>query len=197
MRRLVRSFVALIGLFSCTSVVAQIAPGVRHPDNLAEGVLMSQLMGCIGAASERPTEGLNMPFNPELTGIAEHKALPADLSSLAGEMSEQSRYLALDTPEGQVWLAFDKVARKCIVTAIAPSPEDVRTSLMQLYEGPQSPWQQGEPKAPDGDRFYFWDVKASPQLLMPAVHLETRISTSGEVNSQILIVTEASDPIHK
>ncbi|TMJ12280.1 MAG: hypothetical protein E6G94_14175 [Alphaproteobacteria bacterium] len=119
---------------------AQIAPGIRTPDNVAEAVLMAQLFGCTAAASERLAGGLNAPLAPDLKGVELHSALPPVLAPKVGPLAEGSKVMSLSSPEGSVWMAYDPTARRCVVSALAPDPAAVKAKLMPVFESGRSPW---------------------------------------------------------
>ena len=192
-----RRWTALAVLCSAQGSVAQaqVAPGVRHPDNIAEAVLMAQLFSCTSAASERPAEGLNIPLDSSLTGVANHPSLPDSLAGYVGPLGPNSRILSLDSPEGPVWMAFDPDAKRCVVTGEAVNPGLIREKLMPIFASEESPWNPvAEARSPDGSRAlprYEWRVRATPRLGTPAVHLRATIDIPDVPDQQLLVVTEA------
>ena len=173
---------------------AQIAPGVRLPDNVAEAVLMAQLFGCTSAASGRLAYGLNIPLEADQTNVALHEALPDNLAARVGPLGSESRILSLEAPDGAVWMAFDPAARRCVVTGLAVDPPRIREELMPIFESDRSPWQAAEPAvSADGRRLprYEWRVRATPRLGTPAVHMRATIDLPETPGQQLLITTEA------
>lgn len=163
---------------------AQVAPGLRLPQNLSEGVLMAQLMSCTSAASGRVSEGLTMDLSSGLQSVSLQKSLPADLAAAAGEFGPRSRFMTLDTPEGPTWMAFDPVAFRCVVMARASDPEAVRTKILSLYESERSPWE----RIRSGARpTYKWTVRATPALGTPAMDLLATLNIPSEPK-QILVL---------
>lgn len=187
---------AVLGLAALAGTLhAQIAPGVRTPDNVAEAVLMAQLFGCTSAASERLAGGLNSPLKPDLKGVDMHAALPPALAPKVGPLGEGSKILSLSSPEGDVWMAYDRTARRCVVSALVPDPAAVKAQLLPIFESERSPWKRVRGgKLPAGTTAYQWDVRATPRIGTPAVHLVATVAIPAEPGGQVVITTQASNP---
>lgn len=185
-------FLAMLAPATTRSASAQIAPGVRPPANIAEGVSMAELFGCISAASDRPADGLNMPLDKSLEGVALHEALPASLASKVGKLGSRARILSLATPEGIVWIAFDPEVHACTVTALAADPAGTREKLTSFFESDRSPWRR---TADAGNlTTYEWAVRATPRLGTPAVQLRAVLDIPTEAGQQTIVVTRAVKP---
>jgi hypothetical protein len=176
-------------------VQGQIAPGVRLPSNITDAVMMAHLFSCVGAATDRPANGLNIPLAPDATGVALHKELPTKLRDSVGKMPSEAKFLSLSSPEGDAWVAFDPLAKRCVVTAVVSDPASVKRAAVDAMNHISLP-RLNKPAVRDASNHelptYDWDIAATPRLGTPAVQLRVVIDADGSSARQIALISTAT-----
>jgi hypothetical protein len=190
------SISAVMCVLSCVYAPAnaQIAPGVRQPATVEDAVAMSHLFGCIGAVTDRPTNGLNIALNPTQKGVFIRDNLDVSLKTKLGDLSSSSKFLELQSPEGSAWTIFDPTSKKCSVTAIVKNPQKIGVGIAEMMENIKLPRLESPAVvSSNGQKLptFDWQISGTPKLGTPSVHLRVSIEAIGEAENQIVITSTA------
>jgi hypothetical protein len=171
-----------------TSATAQIAPGVRAPQSVAEAAADAWLFGCFFASAERPAAGLNLGFELAGPGLHSVDAMPdGDLLPLIGALPDRTRIAVLDAPGGQAWMFHDPKSKRCIVVPTPVRAEGVEAAFLKLMAKDWKPV-EGHAGAPAGARVFEQSFGAG--LGRPAVTLRTWFQSASGPSQPPMIVTE-------
>jgi hypothetical protein len=184
-----RSFAlaAAVALASA-SAAAQIAPGVRAPESVADAAAQGWLLGCFFAAADRPAAGLNIGFELAGPGLHAVNAMPdAALLPLIGILPDRARIAVLDAPGGQAWMFHDPKSKRCIVVPTPVSTEGVEAAFLKIMGTEWKPV-EGHSGAPAGARVFEQSFGAA--LGRPAVTLRTWFQAASGPAQPPMIVTE-------
>jgi hypothetical protein len=166
---------------------AQIAPGLRAPENIRGAVAQAWLMGCYFAATDRPAVGLNLPLG-DLAGAGLHAptSIPDDLRAFIDTLADDVRTAVLDAPGGAVWMFFDARSKRC---AIVPQPvtsegiEAEFTTLVRLDNEWRAATREG------GGAAFEQDFQAAPALGRPGGRLRAWYqAAAGPASPQMIVV---------
>lgn len=167
---------------------AQIAPGVRAPESVADAAVDAWMLGCFFAAAERPAAGLNIGFELAGPGLHSVNSMPDDgLRPLIAALPGRTRIAVLDAPGGQVWMFHDPKLKRCIVVPTPVSTEGVEARFLKLMAGDWKPV-EGHVGAPAGARVFEDSFGAA--LGRPAVTLRTWYQAASGPAQPQMIVTE-------
>lgn len=169
---------------------AQIAPGLRAPESVADGVFQAWLMGCFFAASERPAAGLNIGFELAGEGLHEANRIPDDLRPLIMALADHVRVAVLDAPGGEVWMFHDPRNNRCLVATSPADAPGMAETLAGLVER-DGDWRTvaDAEGAPAGATVYEQSFPAAPALRRPAATLRVWYQPAAGTSPQ-MIVTE-------
>lgn len=167
---------------------AQIAPGVRAPESVADAATDAWTLGCFFAAAERPAAGLNIGFELAGPGLHAVNSLPDDdLKPLIYALPDRTRIAVLDAPGGQVWIFHDPKSKRCIVVPTPISTEGVEARFIKLMAKDWKPV-EGHVGAPAGAKVFEDSFPAA--LGRPAVTLRTWYQAAAGPDRPPMIVTE-------
>jgi hypothetical protein len=165
---------------------AQIAPGLRAPTSVRDGVIQAWLMGCYFAATERPAAGLNIDTSMGGPGLHEPRSVPAGLRAFIDTMGDHVRLAVLDAPGGEVWMFYDGRAKRC---TIATNPADAEgiseefASLIRLDNDWRAVTREG------GGAAFEQDFEAAPALRRPGGRLRAWYQAAqGPASPQMIVV---------
>lgn len=179
---------AAAAALASASAEAQIAPGVRAPQSVAEAAADAWMLGCVFAAAERPAAGLNLGFELAGPGLHAVNALPsADLLPLIGTLPDRTRIAVLEAPGGQAWMFHDPKSKRCIVVPTPVSTEGVDAAFLKLMGGDWKPV-EGHGAAPVTAKVFEQSFGAA--LRRPAVTLRTWFQAASGPAQPPMIVTE-------
>jgi hypothetical protein len=121
-------------LWSAPQATAQIAPGLRAPETVADGIEQAHAMACFLAVAGRPFPGLNFDA-PDLMGEGLRKAdVGPDWLSASYPAVSGATLTTLTTGQSDVWIAFDAASARCIIAAQADDTAALREALAgELY----------------------------------------------------------------
>jgi len=186
--RFSRFALAAAAALVCAPAAAQIAPGIRAPESVADAATDAWMLGCFFAAAERPAAGLNIGF--ELAGPSLHavNAMPDDaLRPLIDALPGRTRIAVLDAPGGQVWMFHDPKPKRCIVVPTPVSTEGVEARFLKLMAKDWKPV-EGHAGAPADAKVFEHSFGAA--LGRPAVTLRTWYQAASGPAQPQMIVTE-------
>lgn len=174
MRRLAPLLAAALVMLAGAEARAQVAPGVRAPTSVADGVDQAFGLACFLATAGRPFPGLNMGM--ELAGEGLRQPAPGDYpDDLRPVLDTLGGYDAvwLDAPGGKVWIFFDQRRKRCV---IIPHPLDapgIEEAAREAFAGLGKPLRNRagvyEFKAAGAPRLWFWYQPAKgglPQMVI-------------------------------
>jgi hypothetical protein len=172
---------------TATPAAAQIAPGLRAPTSVRDGVIQAWLMGCYFAATERPAPGLNTDISTGGPGLHMPRSIPAGLSAfMHATLAGHVRIAVLDAPGGEIWMFYDAQAKRC---TIATNPADTQgigdefASLIRL----DNEWR---PAAREGGGGAFeQDFEGAPRLGRTGGRLRAWYqAAAGPASPQMIVV---------
>lgn len=178
---------ACLGLpLTAAPAAAQIAPGLRAPTSVRDGVIQAWLMGCYFAATERPAAGLNIDTSMGGPGLHEPRSMPAGLRAFVDTLGDHVRLAVLDAPGGEVWMFYDGRAKRC---TIATNPVDAEgigdefASLVRLDNDWRAVTREG------GGAAFEQDFEAAPALRRPGGRLRAWYqAAAGPASPQMIVI---------
>lgn len=186
MRRFALFLAALAVPSAALPAAAQIAPGLRAPTSVRDGVIQAWLMGCYFAATERPAAGLNIDTSRGGPGLHEPRSLPTGLRAFIDTLGDHVRLAVLDAPGGEVWMFYDGQAKRC---TIATNPADAEgiseefASLIRLDNDWRAVTREG------GAAAFEQDFEAAPALRRPGGRLRAWYQAAqGPASPQMIVV---------
>ncbi|HEX8573247.1 MAG TPA: hypothetical protein VF759_10905 [Allosphingosinicella sp.] len=166
---------------------AQIAPGVRAPETVADAAGDAWLLGCFFAAADRPAPGLNIGIENGGPGLHKPNSAPADLRPLIFALPGRSSVAVLDAPGGQAWMFHDPKTKRCLVVPTPASAEGIEAGFLKLTARDWTPV-QGHAGAPPGAKVF--ESRFGAALGRPAVTLRTWYQPAAGPTQPQMIVTE-------
>lgn len=166
---------------------AQIAPGLRAPENIRGAVAQAWLMGCYFAATERPAAGLNIDTSMGGPGLHEPRSIPADLRGFVDALGDHVRLAVLDAPGGEVWMFYDAGARRCTIVTNPADADGIGeefTRLVRLDNDWRAATREGDAAA------FEQDFEAAPRLRRPGGRLRAWYQAATGLASPQMIVVE-------
>ena len=175
-------------------VAAQMAPGVRAPTGVAQGVGQAWLLGCFFASSQRPAPGLNLGFELVPPSLHPPTRIPDDLRPLIMSLEDHVRPAVLDTPGGEVWMFYDPRSHRCLI-ATSPADEPGMAEAIAPFLREDQDWRRIENAAgaPAGAAVYELHFEPAPSLRRPGGTLRVWYQPAADGRPQ-MIVTERADP---
>jgi hypothetical protein len=187
-----RRFAALLALLAplaaTTAAAAQMAPGLRAPTSVADGVGDAWWMGCYFAATDRPAVGLNLPLG-DLAGEGLHAptAIPDELRAFIGSLADHVRTAVLDAPGGAVWMFFDAQTKRCMIVPLPVASEGIEAVFPSLVPADNG-WRRIS--RDDGSTAFEHDFEAAPRLRRPGGRLRAWYQAAQGAASPQMIVVE-------
>lgn len=186
MKRLALLLALLLPL-GATPAAAQMAPGLRAPTGVADGVGDAWMMGCYFAATDRPAVGLNLPLG-DLAGPDLHAAtsIPDELRAFIDTLADEVRVAVLDAPGGAVWMFFDARTKRCTIVPQPVTSEGIEAQFTSLVR-PDQDWR---PVTREGGGAAFeQDFDAAPSLGRPGGRLRAWYQAAqGPASPQMIVV---------
>jgi hypothetical protein len=184
-----KRFALLLALIAppAATPAAQIAPGLRAPTSVADGVGDAWLSGCYFAATDRPAVGLNLPLG-DLAGAGLHgpTAIPDELRAYIDTQADEVSVAVLDAPGGQVWMFFDAAAKRCTIVPQPAASEGIEAQFDSLVRN-DSDWHQVTRDG--GGAAFEQDFEAAPSLGRPGGRLRAWYQAAqGPAQPQMIVV---------
>lgn len=130
----------LAALAVAGQAAAQIAPGIRAPLTQLDAFKQSYGLGCFMSVADRPWAGITGPLlGMEGEGLRVESELP-DWFLAEFPMSEGVRLASLDSPEGPVWIRYERASHSCIVGAAPSDPAGFKAALLQGFPDAPGNW---------------------------------------------------------
>lgn len=177
---------AALALPLTAPAAAQIAPGLRAPENIRGAVAQAWLMGCYFAATERPSAGLNLDISMGGAGLHAARSIPAGLRGYIDTLRDDVSLAVLDAPGGEVWMFYDAQAKRC---TIATNPADAQgidaefADLVRLDNDWRAVTREG------GGGAFEQDFEAAPALRRPGGRLRAWYqAAAGPASPQMIVV---------
>jgi hypothetical protein len=169
-----------------TPGAAQIAPGLRAPENIRGAVAQAWLMGCYFAATERPAAGLNIDTSMGGPGLHEPRSMPAGLRGYIDTLAGHVRLAVLDAPGGEVWMFHDAQAKRCTILTNPTEAEGVGEEFASLVRL-DNDWRPATREG--GGAAFEQDFEASPALRRPGGRLRAWYqAATGPASPQMIVV---------
>ena len=164
---------------------AQIAPGFKVPESMAEAVDDAQSWACFLATAGNPVPGVNQPLlGMEGEGLKIEPAAPDWLTS-ARPAVPGVRYSTLETPDGPIWIVFDGARHSCLIVARSADTAALHQAVVTRLDGDKD-WKPNKAGTSDGVRSWFKRIDGSP------LRWETRIWETADPQPVLLIETLAT-----
>jgi hypothetical protein len=165
---------------------AQIAPGLRAPENIRGAVAQAWLMGCYFAATDRPAPGLNMDISRGGPGLRDASSMPASLRPFMDTLGDHVSLAVLDAPGGEVWMFYNAQAKRCTIVTNPADAEGIDAefaSLVRLDNDWRAATREG------GGGAFEQDFEAAPTLGRPGGRLRAWYqAAAGPASPQMIVV---------
>ena len=187
MKRLALLLLAGLALpLAAAPAAAQIAPGLRAPENVRDAVGQAWLMGCYFAATERPSAGLNIDISMGGPGLHAPRSMPAGLRGFVDTLGDHVRLAVLDAPGGGVWMFYDGQAKRCTIVTDPADAEGIGAEFANLVRL-DNDWRPATREG--GGAAFEQDFEAAPALRRPGGRLRAWYqAAAGPASPQMIVV---------